>query len=130
MSKISIVDSLGGHFGSSEDVDFPKVLNKMACPGECAEKSVDLHEVVKKNSARCRNKCNQFAKLSKISIVDSLGGHFGSSEDVDFPKVLNKMAHPGECAEKSVDLHEVVKKTARAAEISATNLPNCLIMLI
>ena len=30
------------------------------------------------------------------------------------------MACPGECTEKSVDLHEVLKKTARTAEISAT----------
>ena len=55
-----------------------------------------------------------------MSIVFSSGGHFGTCEDVDFPKVLNKMARPGECAEKSVDLHEVLKKTARAAEISVT----------
>ena len=55
-----------------------------------------------------------------MSIVDSSGGHFGTSEDVDFPKVLNKMVRPGECAEKSVDLHKVLKTSARAAEISAT----------
>ena len=56
-----------------------------------------------------------------MSVVDSSGGHFGTSEDVAFPKVLNKMARPGECTEKSVDLHEVIKKLACNAEISATN---------
>ena len=55
-----------------------------------------------------------------MSIVYSSGGHFGSCEDVDFPKVLNKTVRPGECAEKSVDLHEVLKKKARTAEISVT----------
>ena len=32
------------------------------------------------------------------------------------------MVHRGECAEKSVDLQEVIKKLAHDAEISATNV--------
>ena len=39
---------------------------------------------------------------------------------MDFPKVLKKMARPGECSEKSVDLHEVLNYLARAAEKSTT----------
>ena len=54
--------------------------------------------------------------------------HFRTWEDVDLPKVLKKRARPGACAEKSVDLLEVVKKTARTAEISATN--DCLLPLL
>ena len=34
---------------------------------------------------------------------------------------------PGDSAEKSVDLHEVVKNSARAAEISVTNNPEIYI---
>ena len=45
-----------------------------------------------------------------------------TSEDADFPKVLKKGAHPGEGAEKSIDVQKVLKKRARAAEISVTNL--------
>ena len=62
--------------------------------------------------------------MSIIAIVDRSGSHFGTWEDADFPKVLKKMVRPGECAEKSVDLHEVLKKSARTAEISATNVVN------
>ena len=55
-------------------------------------------------------------------IVDSHVSHFGTWEDVDFPKVLKKTACPGECSEKSVDLHEVLIYLARAAEKSVTNV--------
>ena len=58
LSTVAIVDRSGSYFGTWEDADFPKVLKKMARPGECAEKSVDLHKIVKKNSVRCRNKCH------------------------------------------------------------------------
>ena len=40
---------------------------------------------------------------------------------MDFPKVLKKTARPGECSEKSVDLHEVLNYLARAAEKSTTH---------
>ena len=56
-----------------------------------------------------------------ISLVDRHVSHFGTWEDVDFPKVLKNSARPGECAEKSVDLHEVLNFLRCAAEISATN---------
>ena len=54
------------------------------------------------------------------SIVDRHVSHFGTWEDVDFPKVLKNSARPGERAEKSVDLHEVLNYLARDAEKSAT----------